>query len=280
MDIRLISMREEMYEKAFPAYAEKFEEEAISAFGAFEEETLLGSCVVVSIGDGIYSVRYLEAEGENREEIIRALLQHIERLCIEELMATSLTVFLVDAEQKMVEMHALLSKLGYKENEPKKRYVKYTLRDICHTTFADGLSKRPEILKNIYRYNELTNGQIADFSSRLQKQTRHAGFDMPDLVFGRYYVEKGLIEGFIDVREVSEGILLMTDMYVLDSTVSQMALPFMLAATLGTAEAFLTEDAEIYMVYASENLYRAIQKVFGVGQLDEVILSCEKQLDV
>lgn len=248
--------------------------------GAYEENMLVGiAVVIVTEGQVKYTISYLAAYAAyeaDKDEIILNILMYVEEMCIQA-GENFVAVRLIAEAYELYDFDSILIDCGYSVVSRDGKYMMYYFQKIKETAFANSVCQNEAVKKYVYAQNEVDESLLKPFREKQREHERDV-LDDPDLVFGRYYVVDGVIRGYVDVREIADGILVLKDAFVEKHPSTKMALVHMLAVMVNTSLAFLPEDAVLYLYYQSEILREIFLKVFGEAEIDNVVYEYGKVL--
>ena len=246
-------------------------------FAAWDEEIHVLFVVDKEDGKDGHCIRYIYCDDTADERMIGNLLTFVEDT-YRGAGETMLYVEVCGESGWLDELKPYFMNYDYDVNSTEDRYMIYELAKMRESTFFEKTSQAKAILDKVFFYNQLEKSQLLDFSRRMENMEREKKYALPDLVFGRYYLDGNVIKGFMDIAEVEEGILEMTDVYLERDKNSKYAFPAMLTSALIISSALLAEGTVIHMRLTDENWYGGLKVAFGEGAFEGVIHEYSKEL--
>ena len=103
-------------------------------------------------------------------------------------------------------------------------------------------------------------------------------FNMPDLVFGRFYMLNGEIVGYMDTKELKPGQLYLDSTYIEENEKTKYALPAMIASLMMALEALMGDEATISMQILNPHLLKGVRAMYGYAPVELDVLEMFKQI--
>ncbi len=246
-------------------------------FAAWDEDIHVLFVLDKEDGKDGHCIRHIYCDDTADERMIGNLLTFVEDT-YRGAGETMLYVEICGESDKLSELSSCFASYEYDVKSTDSKYMIYTLAKMRESTFFEKTSQAKAILDKVFFYNQLDKAQLLDFSRRMENMEREKKYALPDLVFGRYYLDGNDIKGFMDIAEVEEGILEMTDVYLEKDKNSKYAFPAMLTSALIISSVFLAENTVIHMRLTDENWYGGVKAAFGEGAFEGVIHEYSKEL--
>lgn len=240
----------------------------------------IAALAVVLASDNVmasFSIGYIRAEEGYGADELKMLLDYIEKV-LKDNGERLVTARLIGDADEIVELHNSMEEAQYTALQLDGRHVMYYVQDIKETEFAQMLDRTEALTASVYSFNELDKKQITVFAEKMKKSALHKDFKIPDLVFGRFFVVGGEIKGFMDITEEAPGVLLLSDYYIEKDPKAKYALPAMIASMLKVIDAFMPDDAALYIQIYKDDVYQNFKNVFGEAEVDQVIFEYAKKL--
>lgn len=246
-------------------------------FAAWDDDIHVLFVIDKENGKDGHCIRYMYYDDIADEHTIGNLLTYIEDTYRSE-GDTHLYVELCDESDKLNRVLSSFEDYDYDLISTQDKYLIYELAKMKKSMFFEKTSQAKAILDKVFFYNQLEKEQLLDFSRKMDNMDREKKYALPDLVFGRYYLDGGEIKGFMDIAEVEENVLELQDVYLEKDKNSKYAFPAMLTSALVISTVFLSEDTVVHMKLADENWYGGVKAAFGESNFEGVIYTLSKEL--
>lgn len=267
--IQIVDNNDEKLKSVIPALARGMlnNPDTIVA-GSYDGEELLGAILFNRLERSKeFCINYIYIAEGQKSDILEELFAHIEFMATEANSQT-IAVRLIGEFDKLMSLNEVLEHCNYVPINRHGKYLLYYMQDILKAEFVKKVKDNPNLTKQVYAYNELSPEQIDTYSKKLKLVGGIEEFPELDFVFGRYFVVEDKIVGYMDIKEVAEGILAMQEIQIEKSDKTKYALPQMLTAVLNTASAFLEYNSAIYLLLESESLLKTFYSVFGEAKIN------------
>lgn len=250
-----------------------------TVFAVLDRQDIIALAVVThsEIGLADYCIRYLQAYDESEIEVLGSLLENIESTCREN-GSKLLAVKIIDDLSNHRQANYVLIKNDYMPTQLNGKFLMYSFKDIIETEFVKKVENLEAVKEYVKFYRQMDKKQLIDLREKLQKSDVNLDFDRPDLIFGRFFVMDDEIKGYMDMREVYPGILMLYDVYVEKSKKAKNALPMMLASVIQLTQAMMPEDTVIILPLYKEHLYKGFKTVFGKPVVEQGIYEYVKNI--
>ncbi len=248
-----------------------------TVFAALEEEDIVALAVVVVAETGMarHCIRYLNVYNDSDIKVLGTLLREIENIC-DSNGEKILAVKIVDDISTHQAIQDFLLEYKYNPLQLKGRFLMYNFKDIAETDFFKKVENVDAIKNYVKFYRQMNREQLVDLWEKLKKSDSSLEFNMPDLVFGRFLVINGVIKGYMDIREVYPGVLMLYDTYVEKCKEAKNAIPLMLASVVQLSQAMMSGESVIILPLYSESLYKCVKLVFGEAVIEQGIFEYAK----
>ncbi len=279
MNIQSVDLDKEQLKKVLPEKVYGIlSNKGTYVFAALEEEKMLGIALIeTSSRDEEFIIQYMSLLDSNDESILTQLVEHIENVCVET--GCGKMVCRVSGNSEYMDMcDRVLSGLSYDVTFNKGHHMVYNLKTIKDTLFFNKLEQLKPIMAKVKCYNELDMKLLSQFRDKIKKTRIVSDNYAPDLVFAQYYISDGEIKGFMDIKEVEEGVLLLTDSYVEADIKDKYIAPAMIASAVKVTNSFLPDDSVLMLQTFTNNMYAGINACFGEPKIDEPIQEYRKTL--
>lgn len=280
MEIKVVKLSKEQSRKALPARVYGLIEQSdCRIFVALEENVMMG-IAVVTMSDksrGDYVINHIALVGSDEIIVIEELLKYIENAC-RNFGAENMVCRMTGDMEYLSIMNDVFLKNDYSLDYAKGHHMIYHMGTIKNTLFFSKLEQLKPIMKNVKCYNELDILLLSQFNKKMKNTRININNYSPDLVFAQYYVKDDDIKGFMDFKEVDEGVLLLTDSYVESDIKDKYVAPAMIASAINVTNSFLPDDAELILQTYTEGMFAGLEACFGKPEIDELIYEYSKEL--
>lgn len=271
MEVRPVSLSKEQLHTVLPQRIyDLVELPDTHVFAALEDNVMLGIAVAATSTNDKFIIYHLSLVGSDDEAVLSEILKYIEEIC-KKAGNLSLVCRLSGDDEYMDMCDRLLPALSYQMTYDKGHHIEYNLKTIKDTLFFSQLKKLEFMMSKVKCYNELDMLQLAQFHEKLKKTRIVTENYTPDLVFAQYYVDNDNIKGFMDFKEVDEGVLLLIDSYVETDVNNKYVAPAMIASAIKVTNSFLGDDSKLILQTFTNGMYAGIVACFGEAMVDEPI---------
>ena len=250
-----------------------------TVYAALENEDILALVVIVVAETGMarHCIRYLNVYNDTAIEVLKTLLEEIENSYVKN-GEKMLAVKIIDDISDHQAIQDFLIDYNYKPLQLKGRFLMYNFKDIVETDFFKQVENMDAIKNYVKFYRQMDRDQIVKLWDTLKKSDTSLDFETPDLVFGRFLVINGEIKGYMDIREVYPGVLMLYDTYVEKCKETKNAIPLMLGSVVQLSQAMMPENSVIILPLYSESLYKGVKLVFGEAVIEQGIFEYAKMI--
>lgn len=246
-------------------------------FAAWDDDIHILFVLDKENGKDGHCIRYIYCDDKADERMVGNLLTFVE----DTYRGAGETVLYVEVCGESKDIDKLIPYFidyDYDVQSTDNKYLIYELAKLRESTFFEKTSQAKAILDKVFFYNQLDKAQLMDFSRRMENIEREKTYKLPDLVFGRYYLDGGEVKGFMDIAEVEENILELQDVYLEKDKNAKYAFPAMLTSALVISTIFLAEDTVVHMRLTDDNWYAGVKAAFSDATFEGVIMELSKEL--
>ena len=281
MEIRPINLTIEQQRQLLPVqFHDLVNRDETHVFVALDGDMVQGTALAsetIENGVSVLVIHYLSLVSAKNETVVMQLLAYLEQLC-QKADIRKLVCRVTGQEQLLAAYNHILSNASFCRAFTKGRHMVYHLKAIKETIFFAKIPQLTPIMAKVKCYNELDMFHLSQFHDQLKATRILPEHYMPDLVFAQYYVDDDEIKGFMDFKEVDEGVLLLTDSYVEKDVKNQFVAPAMIACAMRTTDSFLTDEAQLILETYDEGMRSGITACFGQPEVDTAIWEYSKEL--
>lgn len=250
-----------------------------TVFAVLDRKDILALAVVTTAEAGLakYCIRYLRLYDESFIEVIGSILEEIENACRQN-GSKLLAVRIIEDSSAHKQANYMLIKHDYTPVQLNGKFLIYSFSDIVETEFFKKVENFEIVKKCVKFYRQIDKKQLVDLRDKLKESDANSNFEKPDLIFGRFFVMDGEIKGYMDMREIYPGILMLYDVYVEKSKKAKNAFPMMLASVIQLTQAMMPKDTIIMLPLYAEHLYKGFKTVFGDPVVEQGIYEYVKNI--
>ena len=168
---------------------------------------------------------------------------------------------LLDDEAKK-DAENFLNESAFKLRRKHGHYLVYDMEAILKGSMAGMLDKFEVLIDKVQYYNELSDEQMQDFERLTVEEEHYVPVSDLDALFARFYVKNNKILAYMDIREVMENVIYMTDSFVAKKC-DEYALPAMIAAFVQISSKLMPDETRVILPIYSEASYNGIVTSFG-----------------
>lgn len=248
-------------------------------FAAIKRGEYLAVAVVTIAQAGIakHCIRYLRAYDDSDIDLMGSLLKEIENTCRAN-GENMLAVRIIDDFSNHREANYILIKNDYTPIQLNGKFLIYNFKDIALTEFVKKVENLEAVKKYVKFLRQVEKRQLVELWEKLKKSDENLKYEKPDLIFGRFFIMDDEIKGYMDMREVYTGMLMLYDVYAEKSKKAKNAFPMMLASVIRLTQAMMPEDTVIILPLYAEHLYNGFKTVFGKAAVEHGIYEYVKTI--
>lgn len=209
------------------------------------------------------NLRYIFVEDEVKKIGIATELmnQSIARLKKRGITAINCRVFGDEMKQDL--MFNLLLKSRFIPLTYGGHFLKYSLAELKQSFLAQQKDKLQAAMKNVKFFNEIPDHDKKAFLVKATDKSILFDFDSIDLLFSSFYVEKSEIVGYMNLKEVEENMILLSDLYVENGVNAPLVITSMLATMLKVSSSVMPDDTQFYFQVYQDNEFNGFITAFG-----------------
>lgn len=156
-------------------------------------------------------------------------------------------------------------------------FLMYHLASLKKTDFYAHLEKLKNIADRVKYYDQVDAKTVRIFL----EQAKDAGYsyatDEFDTIFAGFYLMNDKVEGFLDMKEVVENILMLKGTYV-SNRADQFAIPAMIANALKISDQVMPQETSMFLQISNDNDYRGLKGLFGDPEIDYTLQEYVKSI--
>lgn len=277
---KIVDMTEEDAQGKLPVWVCQCLRYESYVFLAISGEEVLGIAVFQRDLDhnGQIALKYVTvAEDHRREGIATKLLNYSEQF-FEENGVNVITCKTIGDTEYIGSAMPFLQHNSYKQLTVGGHLMNYDLRSLLNSNFYSQIEKMKVLYNRVAFLNQVDKKQRKAFEQKLAEKGNQINLQGLDHFFARYYLENGEITGFMNLKEVSENVLMLSDIYNESKADSKFVIPAMLASILRISSAVMPPETELFFQIFEDNVYNGIKTIFGEPKADEFIGEYIKRL--
>ena len=279
LEILPVALKKEQLQQLFPSRVCNYIDDNDTRIYAAIDGNKIKAAAVMSASESIYEgyvINHITLCGDENLDTFNLLMDYIEAECKE--VGAKMICARMLLEEDCESIKPFLYARDYDDLSSHGMYLCYKVSDILNTLFASKLDTMKPLLKNVKCYNELTRNEVAIFRRKLEDLDAELEFNMPDLVFGRFYMLNGEIVGYMDTKELKPGQLYLDSTYIEENEKTKYALPAMIASLMMALEALMGDEATISMQILNPHLLKGVRAMYGYAPVELDVLEMFKQI--
>lgn len=142
-------------------------------------------------------------------------------------------------------------------------FLNYTLKEIKHSILAQKKDQLENSLRNVKFLNEISELQKKAFYVKANENDLLFDLDTVDLLFSSFYVINDEIVGYFNLKEVTENVILLSDIYIDRSVNAPLVITSMLAAMIKISCSVMPDETQFYFQVYEDNEFNGFQTAFG-----------------
>lgn len=240
----------------------------VSELGLFRTKGKIAELLYLYIDPGIRSF-------EDGSDLIRFSEDYLAVMGVTHVKGFAYEEELMGDEKDIV---SWLRRAGYTESKHDGVYLEYTLDMLKKTVFSNKIDQMENLVKRVAYHNELSEETIHDMEEEAEQNNMLVDTRDVDLLFARYYMENGVIKGFMDWREIEENKLFLVNTFIATGKEQQFYFPGMLAAFVEISENTMPDETKVMFSIYSPEAYKGVRTVFGNPLFEKQLHLFEKNI--
>lgn len=156
-------------------------------------------------------------------------------------------------------------------------FLMYYLQDMKESAFSGKLEKMQSIIDRVRYYDQVEKKTLNTFLMEARERGYTYDIENIDLLFAGFYMLNGKVEGFMNLEEIVENVLVLNGTYI-GKNAGGIAIPAMIAKLMKIAGKVMPEETSILFRLDSETAYLGMKNLFGEPEYDLIMQDYIKKL--
>lgn len=181
-------------------------------------------------------------------------------------------------EEDQFDAYALFSKVGFEMLPMGGHFIHYTLAEIKQSLLAAQQSKLEPVMKRVKFFSQIPKHERKSFLVKAMEEGYSFDFQSVDRLFATFYMEGNEIKGYMNLKEISENVILLSDIYIDESVNAALTITAMLGTMIKISCAIMPDDTQFLFQLYDNNEFNGFLKAFGEKDEDIMIREYVKEL--